>query len=197
MRKGLFIGGVVLFMLGFLIWTYDQPKADLVSQGIGQLALLDEGVREQYRVLQEEIFLAKTMMAFGVIIMIPGIVLTKKSKSKISTKIQKQVHEKPELKKLIKKSQKAAKHFTKQFLTKIKQEESAKLNLKKIQTRLEELKAKRGKLTAKRTALKRRLKARKAKRKPARKAKRKPTRKAKRKPARKAKRKPARKAKRK
>ena len=92
----------------------------------------------------------------------------KKSKSKISTKIQIQVQEKPELKKLIKKSQTATERFTKQFLTKIKQEESVKLNLKKIQTRLEELKAKR---------------------KPARKAKRKPARKAKRKPARKAKRK--------
>ena len=121
----------------------------------------------------------------------------KKSKSKISTKIQTQVQEKPELKKLIKKSQTATERFTKQFLTKTKQEESAKLNLKKIQTRLEELKAKRRKLTAKRVALKRRLKAKKAKRKPARKAKRKPARKAKRKPARKAKRKPARKAKRK
>ena len=108
----------------------------------------------------------------------------KKSKSKISTKIQIQVQEKPELKKLIKKSQTAAKRFTKQFLTKIKQEESAKLNLKKIQTRLEELKAKRKP-------------ARKVKRKPARKVKRRPARKAKRRPARKAKRKPARKAKRK
>ena len=121
----------------------------------------------------------------------------KKSKSKIYTKIQTQVQEKPELRKLIKKSQTATERFTKQFLTKTKQEESAKLNLKKIQTRLEELKAKRRKLTAKRVALKRRLKAKKAKRKPARKAKRKPARKAKRKPARKAKRKPARKAKRK
>ncbi len=121
----------------------------------------------------------------------------KKSKSKISTKIQIQVHEKPELKKLITKSQKATERFTKQFLTKIKQEESAKLNLKKIQTRLEELKAKRRKLAAKRAALKRKLKARKAKRKTARKAKRKTARKAKRKTARKAKRKTARKAKRK
>jgi len=121
----------------------------------------------------------------------------KKSKSKISTKIQEQVHEKPELKKLITKSQKATERFTKQFLTKIKQEESAKLNLKKIQTRLEELKAKRRKLAAKRAALKRRLKARKAKRRTARKAKRRTARKAKRKPARKAKRRTARKAKRK
>jgi len=118
-----------------------------------------------------------------------------KSKLKISTKIQTQVQEKPELKKLIKKSQTATKRFTKQFLTKIKQEESAKLNLKKIQTKLEELKAKRRKLTAKRAALKRRP-ARKAKRRPARKAKRRPARKAKRRPARKAKRRPARKAKR-
>ena len=120
----------------------------------------------------------------------------KKSKSKIYTKIQTQVQEKPELRKLIKKSQTATERFTKQFLTKTKQEESAKLNLKKTQTRLEELKVKRRKLTAKRAALKRKP-ARKAKRKPARKAKRKPARKAKRKPARKAKRKPARKAKRK
>ncbi len=120
----------------------------------------------------------------------------KKSKLKISTKIQTQVQEKPELKKLIKKSQTATERFTKQFFTKTKQEESAKLNLKKIQTRLEELKIKRRKLAAKRAALKRKP-ARKAKRKPARKAKRKPARKAKRKPARKAKRKPARKAKRK
>ena len=74
----------------------------------------------------------------------------KKSQSKISTKIQKQVHEKPELKKLIKKSQKATERFTKQLLSKTKQEESTKLNLKKIQTRLEELKVKRRKLAAKR-----------------------------------------------
>jgi len=121
----------------------------------------------------------------------------KKSKSKISTKIQIQVHEKPELKKLITKSQKATERFTKQFLTKIKQEESAKLNIKKIQTRLEELKAKRRKLAAKRAALKRKLKARKVKRKTARKVKRKTARKVKRKTARKAKRKTARKAKRK
>ena len=79
MNKALFIVGVVIFMSGFIIWSYDQPKVDLVSQGVGQLALLSEDVRENLRILQEEIFLAKIMMAIGAIIMIPGIILKKKS----------------------------------------------------------------------------------------------------------------------
>jgi len=91
------------------------------------------------------------------------------SKSKISTKIQKQTHTKPSLKKLLVTSQKATDKFTKQVASKTKQEISTKSNLQKVKARLEELAAKKRKAAAK----KRRLAAKKKAKKTIKKAKRK------------------------
>jgi len=89
------------------------------------------------------------------------------SKSKISTKIQKQTHAKPSLKKLLVTSQKATDKFTKQVASKTKQEVSTKSNLQKIKVRLEDLAAKKRKANAK----KRRLAAKKKAKKTAKKVK--------------------------
>ncbi len=125
----------------------------------------------------------------------------KKSKSKISNKIHKEIQEKPELQKLIKKSKKSSVSLAKQFVSKTKQEETAKKYLKKVKLKLEEFKAKRRKFAAKRAALKRKLAAQRKKRKTSRvkrktsRVKRKSSKKAKRKTSR-AKRKTSKKAKR-
>jgi len=111
----------------------------------------------------------------------------KKSKSKISNKIHNEIQEKPELQKLIKKSKKSSERLAKQFVSKTKQEETAKKYLKKVKLKLEEFKAKKRKLAAKRAALKRKLAAKRKKRKTSKKAKRK-TSKVKRKTSKKAKR---------
>jgi len=115
----------------------------------------------------------------------------KKSKSKISNKIHKEIQEKPELQKLIKKSKKSSVRLAKQFVSKTKQEETAKKYLKKVKLKLEEFKAKRRKFAAKRAALKRKLAAQRKKRKTSKKAKRKTSR-VKRKSSKKAKRKTSR-----
>ncbi len=74
----------------------------------------------------------------------------KKSQSKISIKIHKEVREKPELQNLIKKSKKSSERFAKQFASKIRQEEYAKKYLKKVKVKLEELQKQRRKLAAQR-----------------------------------------------
>ncbi len=79
----------------------------------------------------------------------------KKSKSRISTKIQKQTHSKPTLQKLIKTSKKARERFAKQVVSKTRLEESTKKNIAQINKKLAELAAKRRKQAAKRATKKR------------------------------------------
>jgi len=100
----------------------------------------------------------------------------KKSKSKISNKIHKEIQEKPELQKLIKKSKKSSVRLAKQFVSKTTQEENTKKYLKKVKLKLEEFKAKKRKFAAKRAALKRKLAAQRKKRKTSKKPKRKTSR---------------------
>ncbi len=74
----------------------------------------------------------------------------KKSKSKISIKIHKEVREKPELQNLIKKSKKYSERFATQFASKIRLEESAQKHLEKVTVKLDELQKQRRKLVAQR-----------------------------------------------
>lgn len=75
-----------------------------------------------------------------------------KSKSHLSTKIQKQTHSKPALQKLLKKSKKASIRLAKQIVSKTRQEESTKKGLAKINKKLAELAAKRRKHAVSRPA---------------------------------------------
>jgi len=78
-----------------------------------------------------------------------GIEDYKKSSTKLTSKIQKQTHSKPDLQKLIKNGRKTTIRLAKQIERKAKQEESAKLNLLKISKKLSELASKRRKISAK------------------------------------------------
>ncbi len=82
-----------------------------------------------------------------------------KSSTKLTSKIQKQTHSKPDLQKLITNGRKTTNRLAKQIERKTKQEESAKLNLSKISKKLSELASKRRKISAK----KKKSKARKVK----------------------------------
>jgi len=88
-----------------------------------------------------------------------GIEDYNKSSTKLTSKIQKQTHSKPELQKLITTGRKTSIRLAKQIERKAKQEESAKLNLSKISKKLSELASKRRKMPAK----KKKSKARKVK----------------------------------
>ena len=83
-----------------------------------------------------------------------GLEEFQKSKSRISSKIQKQTHSKPELQKLIKKSKKTTQRLAKKIASKTRQEKSAKQNLVKINKKLSELAAKRRKSAASRASKK-------------------------------------------
>ncbi len=87
-----------------------------------------------------------------------GIEDYKKSSTKLTTKIKKQTHSKPDLQKLIKTSRKTTIRLKKQIKSKAKQEESAKLNLSKISKKLSALASKKRK-----TSTKKKSKARKVK----------------------------------
>ncbi|MFB5630061.1 MAG: ATPase V, partial [Nitrosopumilaceae archaeon] len=71
-----------------------------------------------------------------------GIEDYKKSSTKLTAKIKKQTHSKPNLQKLIKTSRKATMKLSKQIKNKAKQEKSAKLNLSKISKKLSSKKRK-------------------------------------------------------
>jgi hypothetical protein len=92
-----------------------------------------------------------------------GIEEFQKSKSYISSKIQKQTHSKPDLQKLIKKSKKTTQHLAKKIVSKTRQEQIAKQNLAKINKKLSELAAKRRKLAAARSSKKRKIQSKKKK----------------------------------
>jgi len=81
MKPVLFILGAIILLFSFVFWSYDQPRVDLFTSGVGQLALMNEQVREQYTSLQEEIFWAKIGMIIGIIIIIPSLVLGRKQSS--------------------------------------------------------------------------------------------------------------------
>jgi len=72
-----------------------------------------------------------------------------KSSTKLTSKIQKQTHSKPDLQKLITIGRKTTIRLAKQIERKAKQEESAKLNLLKISKKLSEHASKRRKISAK------------------------------------------------
>jgi len=78
-----------------------------------------------------------------------GIEDYNKSSKKLTSKIQKQTHSKPDLQKLIKTGRKTTINLAKQIERKAKQEESAKLNLSKISKKLSELASKRRKMSTK------------------------------------------------
>ncbi len=88
-----------------------------------------------------------------------GIEDYNKSSTKLTSKIQKQTHSKPLIQKLIKTGRKTTIRLAKQIERKAKQEESAKINLSKINKKLSELASKRRKMPAK----KKKSKARKLK----------------------------------
>ncbi|EPA06195.1 hypothetical protein [Candidatus Nitrosarchaeum limnium] len=70
-------------------------------------------------------------------------------KSKISTQIQKQTKAKPTLRETMSESHKAAQKFAKELEQKIRSEESAKKALEKVNSRLQELLAKKRKMAKK------------------------------------------------
>jgi len=82
-----------------------------------------------------------------------------RSSTKLTNKIQKQIHSKPDLQKLITNGRKTTNRLAKQIERKTKQEKSANLNLSKISKKLSELASKRRKTPAK----KKKSKARKVK----------------------------------
>ncbi|MEE9512016.1 MAG: ATPase V [Nitrosopumilaceae archaeon] len=92
-----------------------------------------------------------------------GIEEFQKSKSYISSKIQKQTHSKPDLQKLIKKSKKTTQRLAKKIVSKTRQEQIAKQNLAKINKKLSELAAKRRKLAASRSSKKKKIQSKKKK----------------------------------
>ena len=75
MRWGIIITGIIIFLISFAIWSYDQPKIDLFSQGLAQLALLNQENREKYQDLQDEVFFAKIGMGIGVITIVIGVLV--------------------------------------------------------------------------------------------------------------------------
>ena len=88
-----------------------------------------------------------------------GIEDYNKSSTKITSKIQKQTHTKPELQKLIKTGRNTTIRLAKQIERKTKQEESAKLNLSKISKKLSELASKRRKTSVKKKSKVRKVKS--------------------------------------
>jgi len=83
-----------------------------------------------------------------------GIDDYKKSSSKLTSKIKKQTHSKPDLQKLIKTSRKNTIRLSKQIERKAKQEASAKVNLSKISKKLSLLATKKTKTSIKKKARK-------------------------------------------
>ena len=81
MRWNIVIVGIIIFLISFAIWAYDQPKIDLLSQGLAQLALLNKQVREQYQELQGEVFFAKVGMAVGLITIVIGVLVRREKPS--------------------------------------------------------------------------------------------------------------------
>ena len=88
-----------------------------------------------------------------------GLEEFQKSKSRITSKIQKQTHSKPDLQKLIKKSKKTTQRLAKKIASKTKQEQSAKQNLVKINKKLSELAVKRRKFATTLASKKRKIKS--------------------------------------
>jgi len=77
LRVGIFVIGAVLLIIGLALVLYNQPKIDAVMAmmgGYGGLAPL----MPEFQELQNEIFIGQMLMAIGVIIMIPGLILKKK-----------------------------------------------------------------------------------------------------------------------
>ena len=119
-------------------------------QALARLKIIDERIQE----LIDEIKLrTKTASKIS-----HGIDDYQKSSSKLTNKIQKQTHSKPELKKLISTSKKKTVRLAKQIKRKTKQEESAKTNLSKINKKISQLASKRKKSSSKRKSKIRRIK---------------------------------------
>jgi hypothetical protein len=76
LRTGVFAIGAVLLIIGLALVLYNQPKVDLLV-GIGGGMV---GIMPEFQELQNEIFIGQMLMAIGVIIMIPGLILKKKEK---------------------------------------------------------------------------------------------------------------------
>ena len=82
MRVGIFVVGAVLLVIGLVVVLITQPKADLMvilMGGYGGLAPMTP----EYQALQREIMVGQILMVIGVIIMIPGLILKKKTKKEL------------------------------------------------------------------------------------------------------------------
>ena len=119
-------------------------------QAIARLKIITERIDELIDEIKQRTKTAKKILL--------GIEDYKKSSRKLSTKIQKQTHSKPDLQKLIKTSRKTTTRLSKQIERKAKQEESAKHNLSKISKKLSTITSKKRK-----TSIKKKSKARKVK----------------------------------
>ena len=120
-------------------------------QAIARFRIISERINELGEEIKQRSKTAKKISQ--------GIEDYHKSSTKLTSKIQKQTHSKPDLQKLIKTGRKTTNRLAKQIERKAKQEESAKLNLSKISKKLSELASKRRKISAK----KKKSKARKVK----------------------------------
>jgi len=110
-------------------------------QAIARLGIITERIDELVDEIKQRSKTAKKISQ--------GIEDYNKSSTKLTSKIQKQTHSKPDLQKLIKTGRKTTIRLAKQIEKKAKQEESAKLNLSKISKKLSELASKRRKMSAK------------------------------------------------
>jgi len=120
-------------------------------QAIARLGIITERIDELVDEIKQR---SKTTKKIS-----QGIEDYNKSTIKLTSKIQKQTHSKPDLQKLIKTGRKTTIRLAKQIERKAKQEESAKMNLSKISKKLSELASKRRKMSVK----KKKSKARKVK----------------------------------
>ena len=82
MRVGIFVIGAVLLIIGLAIVLTVQPQADLMvvmMGGYGGLAPM----MPEYQSLQRIIMAGEILMVIGVIIMIPALILKKKTKTEL------------------------------------------------------------------------------------------------------------------
>ncbi len=71
--------GSVMFLFGFITWMDDQPKIDLLSNGLSQLLLLNPQTFHNFTNILTEILISKIFVVVGIgLIIIGSVVIIKR-----------------------------------------------------------------------------------------------------------------------